>query len=55
MNQYLRASTGVRQIVLRIAPRNVASIRVAEKGGFTYLGVFDEPEGPMARYIRNVK
>jgi RimJ/RimL family protein N-acetyltransferase len=55
MNEYLRASTNARQIVLRIAPANRASIRVAEKGGFTYLGTFDEPEGPMARYIRDVR
>ncbi len=55
MNEYLRASTSVRQIVLRIAPTNVASIRAAEKGGFTSLGIFDEPEGLMCRYVRDVK
>jgi RimJ/RimL family protein N-acetyltransferase len=55
INEYLRTSTNARQIVLRIAPANRASIRVAEKGGFTYLGTFDEPEGPMARYIRDVR
>jgi RimJ/RimL family protein N-acetyltransferase len=55
MNEYLRAHTNARQIVLRIAPANTASIRVAEKGGFTFLGTFDEPEGPMARYIRDVR
>ncbi len=55
MNEYLRASTNARQIVLRIVPANTASIRVAENGAFTYLGIFDEPEGPMARYIRDVR
>jgi RimJ/RimL family protein N-acetyltransferase len=54
MREYLRANTNVRQIVLRIAPANVASIRVAEKVGCTFLGVFDEVEGPMARYIKDV-
>jgi RimJ/RimL family protein N-acetyltransferase len=54
MNEYLAARTNARQMVLRIAPANAASIRVAEKGGFTYLGIFDEAEGPMARYIKDV-
>jgi RimJ/RimL family protein N-acetyltransferase len=54
MREYLRANTNVRQIVLRIAPANVASIRVAEKVGCAFLGVFDEVEGPMARYIKDV-
>src|SRR5215467_4673459 len=44
MDEYLRASTDVRQIVLRIAPENSASLRVAEKAGFSFAGVFEEPE-----------
>jgi RimJ/RimL family protein N-acetyltransferase len=55
MCEYLRVRTNARQVVLRIAPANVASIRVAEKGGFAFLGIFDEPEGRMARYMRDVK
>jgi RimJ/RimL family protein N-acetyltransferase len=46
--EFLRANTNVRQIVLRIAPANFASIRVAEKAGCVFLGIFDEVEGPMA-------
>jgi len=55
LGEYLRAATEARQIVLRIAPANAASIRVAEKAGFALLGVFEEPEGSMARYVRDVK
>ena len=43
------------QWLTAVAPANRTSIRVAENGGFTYLGTFDEPEGPMARYIRDVR
>jgi RimJ/RimL family protein N-acetyltransferase len=55
MNQYLRTATEARQIVLRIAPANVASLRFAEKAGFTFCGLFDEPEGRMARYVRDIE
>jgi len=55
MSKFLRTSTEARQMVLRIAPANAASLRVAEKAGFTYCGLFDEPEGRLARYIRDVK
>lgn len=55
MSEYLRAATQVRQVVLRIKPANEASLKMAEKAGFTYLGVFDEPEGAMARYVRDVR
>ena len=55
MGEYLRATTDVRQMVLRIAPANTASISVAENAGFAFLGVFDELEGPMTRYVRDVK
>jgi RimJ/RimL family protein N-acetyltransferase len=50
ISAYLRASTDVREIVLRVAPENVASVRVAEKAAHRFLGVFDEPEGRIARY-----
>ena len=55
MDQYLRTATEARQIVLRIAPANVASLKFAEKAGFTFRGVFDEPEGRMARYVRDIE
>lgn len=55
MAQYLRMETDAGQIVLRIVPENFASLRVAEKSGFNFLGMFDEPEGRMARYVRDVK
>jgi RimJ/RimL family protein N-acetyltransferase len=55
MSEYLRTSTDARQMVLRIAPANAASLRVAEKAGFTFCGLFEEPEGRLARYIRYVK
>jgi RimJ/RimL family protein N-acetyltransferase len=55
MGEYLHVATDVRQMVLRIAPANTASIRMAEKAGFTFLGVFDEPEGSLARYVRELR
>jgi RimJ/RimL family protein N-acetyltransferase len=54
MDEYLRRATEARQMVLRIAPANTASIKLAEKAGFTFCGLFDEPEGRMARYVRNI-
>jgi len=55
MDEYLRSSTDVRQIVLRISPDNAASLRVADKAAFSFAGVFDEPEGRRARYVRDLK
>ncbi len=55
MDEYLRVATDTRQMVLRIAPANTPSLRLAEKAGFTFCGLFDEPEGRMARYVRDVK
>jgi RimJ/RimL family protein N-acetyltransferase len=52
---YLRSTTNARQIVLRIAPANTASMKLAERAGFTFLGLIDEPEGLLARYVRDVK
>src|ERR1041384_2388727 len=54
MGEYLRTATDARQMVLRIVPENTASLRLAEKAGFTFCGLFDEPEGRMARYVRDV-
>jgi RimJ/RimL family protein N-acetyltransferase len=55
MDEYLRTATDARQMVLRIAPANTASIKLAEKGGFTFCGVFDEPAGRLVRYVRDLK
>jgi RimJ/RimL family protein N-acetyltransferase len=54
MGEYLRTATEARQMVLRILPANIASLKLAEKAGFTFCGLFDEPEGRMARYIRDI-
>ncbi len=54
MGEYLRVGTDVRQMVLRIAPANTASVKMAKKAGFAFLGVFDEPEGSLARYVREL-
>src|SRR5579859_6950496 len=55
MDEYLRTATEARQMVLRIAPANTASIKLAEKAGFIFCGVFDEPEGRMIRYVRDIR
>jgi RimJ/RimL family protein N-acetyltransferase len=55
MDEYLRTATEARQMVLRITPENTASLNLAEKAGFTFCGVYDEPEGRMARYVRDIR
>jgi RimJ/RimL family protein N-acetyltransferase len=55
MDEYLRTATEARQIVFRIAPANAASLKLAEKASFTFRGLFDEPEGRMVRYVRDIK
>jgi RimJ/RimL family protein N-acetyltransferase len=54
MDEYLRTATEAREMVLRIAPANTASLKLAEKSGFTFCGLFDEPEGRTARYMRDI-
>lgn len=55
IGEYLRTATDARQMVLQIAPANAASLRVAEKAGFVFQGVFEEPEkGPLTRYVRDL-
>jgi len=55
MGEYLRAETEARQMVLRIMPANTASLKLAEKAGFIFCGLFDEPEGRMVRYVRALR
>jgi RimJ/RimL family protein N-acetyltransferase len=43
--EYLRSATEARGIVLQIAPENGRSIRVAQKAGFTRVGVYEVAEG----------
>ena len=52
--EYLRSATGARWIVLRIAPENGRSIRVAEKAGFARIGVQEIAEGQRVRYVRKL-
>jgi len=54
MSSYLRSSTELCQMVVRIACENAASLQVAQKSGFQFLGIFEEPQGPMARYARDL-
>ncbi|HEY3743008.1 MAG TPA: GNAT family N-acetyltransferase [Bryobacteraceae bacterium] len=55
MGEYLAAATDVRQMILRIAPENTKSVKLAVKAGCVFLGVFDEANGTFARYARDVK
>src|ERR1700739_5033837 len=52
--EYLRGATEARDIVLQIAPANVRSIRVAEKAGFTRVGMHETVEGKRVRYARKL-
>lgn len=54
MGSYLKSATGVRQMVVRISVGNLASIKAIHKAGFQFMGVFEELEGSIARYIRDV-
>jgi len=53
--EYLKTSTNACQIVLRAAPANLASIRVAEKAGFKFIGVIQETDGPMSCYVLDLR
>jgi RimJ/RimL family protein N-acetyltransferase len=55
MAQYLQSVTEASQMVLRIDLANTASLRMAEKAGFTFLGLFGEPEGRRARYAPEIQ
>ena len=52
--EYLRSDTDATGIVLQIAPENARSIRVAEKAGFTRLGMYETAEGKRVRYMRKL-
>lgn len=52
--EYLRRATNASKIVLQIAVENRRSIRVAEKTGFTQIGVYESAEGPRVRYVRDL-
>jgi RimJ/RimL family protein N-acetyltransferase len=54
MSSYLRSCTELRQMVVRIACENAASLKMAQKAGFQLLGIFEEPDGPVARYARDL-
>jgi RimJ/RimL family protein N-acetyltransferase len=54
VTEYLRSSTDAKEIVLRIAPENSRSIRVAEKAGFARAGVHEIEEGKRVRYVRKL-
>lgn len=54
MAEYLRRDTKVSEILLRISPENIASLKVAERAGFAVCGVFDEAEGQRVRWVRKL-
>jgi len=51
MGSYLRHATDVCEMVVRIECANEASLKVAERCGFEFAGIFEEPTGMMARYV----
>src|SRR5205085_10738982 len=54
MAQYLATNTDAKEMILRIAPENQASIRLAESAGFELLGTLNEAHGPMQHYSRRL-
>ena len=52
--EYLRCAHEASEIVLRIAPENVRSIRVAEKAGFARVGVHDTEDGQQVWYVQKL-
>ncbi len=50
MCEFLRGK-GIERAVIRVDPENVASIRVAERTGFTRTGMIETDEGPMVRFV----
>lgn len=54
VEKYLRAATNTRQVVLKVSAANTASLRVAEKAGFIFIGIFHEAEGDFVRYVRDI-
>jgi RimJ/RimL family protein N-acetyltransferase len=54
MSSYLKSATGVRQMAVRVSVENLASIGAINKAGFQFVGVFEDLEGVMARYVRDV-
>lgn len=54
MSSYFKSTMDVRQMALRVSVENLASMRAIEKAGFQFAGIFDELEGAMARYVRDV-
>lgn len=55
VEKYLRAAINTRQMVLKVSAANVASLRVAEKARFTFIGTLHEADGDFMRYVRDVQ
>lgn len=53
LSDFLR-DEGIERAVIRAHPENVASIRVAERAGFTRTGMIETDEGPMVRFVRDL-
>ena len=54
VGEYLRCAHEASEIVLRIVPENVRSIRVAEKAGFARVGVHETEEGQEVWYVQKL-